>query len=180
VFGYGEGGMLALYAGALDPRIDALGVSGYFDDRRDIWQGPIDRNVFGLLEQFGDAELASMVAPRLLVIEACHGPEITVTGNGGGAPAKLVTPGLERVQKEVERARDLVKGCNPQPKIEFVANKEGHGPFGSNEALEKFLQGLSSEPKLSEGGKAPEHFRVTFDPKVRQQEQLHEIDRHNQ
>jgi len=178
VFGYGEGGMLALYAGALDPRIDALGVSGYFDDRRDIWQGPIDRNVFGLLEQFGDAELASMVAPRLLVIEACHGPEVTVTGNGGGAPAKLITPGLERVQKEVERARDLVKGCNPQPKIEFVANKEGHGPFGSNEALEKFLQALSSEAK--QGGKAPEHLRATFDPKIRQQEQLHEIDRHNQ
>ena len=30
VIGYGEGGMLALYAGALDTRIDATGVSGYF------------------------------------------------------------------------------------------------------------------------------------------------------
>ena len=28
---------------------------------------PIDRNVFGLLEQFGDAELASLIAPRTLV-----------------------------------------------------------------------------------------------------------------
>ena len=33
VMGYGEGGLLALYAAALDPRIDAAGVSGYFDSR---------------------------------------------------------------------------------------------------------------------------------------------------
>ena len=49
VFGYGEGGAIALYAAALDPRIDAVCVSGYFDDRNDIWRQPIDRNVFGLL-----------------------------------------------------------------------------------------------------------------------------------
>ena len=30
VFGYGEGGLLALYSGALDERIAAVGVSGYF------------------------------------------------------------------------------------------------------------------------------------------------------
>ena len=55
--------MIALYAAALDPRIDAVGVSGYFDDRNDVWQEPIDRNVFGLLEQFGDAEVASADRP---------------------------------------------------------------------------------------------------------------------
>jgi dienelactone hydrolase len=180
VFGYGEGGLIALYAGALDPRIDAVGISGYFDDRRDIWEGPIDRNVFGLLEQFGDAELASMVAPRLVVIEACQGPESTISGNGGGAPAKLVTPVLARVEKEVERARALSKGCNPPAKIELVATKDGHGPFGSPDALEKVLQALSPETKISELGKAPDYFRQQFDPKARQQEQLHEIDRHNQ
>src|SRR5262249_40245502 len=41
VFGWGEGGLLALYAGALDTRIDAVGVSGYFSDRRDVWRGPV-------------------------------------------------------------------------------------------------------------------------------------------
>src|SRR5205085_5642770 len=34
VMGYGEGGMLALYAGALDTRIEAVYLTGYFDDRR--------------------------------------------------------------------------------------------------------------------------------------------------
>src|SRR3954447_7500430 len=60
VIGYGEGGMLALYAGALDARIEACCVSGFFDGRNGLWQQPIDRNVFGLLEQFGDAEIAFM------------------------------------------------------------------------------------------------------------------------
>ena len=57
IFGYGEGGAIALYAAALDPRIKAACVSGYFGDRNDVWRQPVDRNVFGLLEQFGDAEV---------------------------------------------------------------------------------------------------------------------------
>ena len=36
VVGYGEGGLLALYSAALDTRIDATLVSGYFDSRQDI------------------------------------------------------------------------------------------------------------------------------------------------
>ena len=64
VMGWVEGGMLAVYAGALDLRINAVCVSGYFDSRQNVWQEPIDRNVFSLLEQFGDAELASLIAPR--------------------------------------------------------------------------------------------------------------------
>ncbi len=72
IFGYGEGGAIALYAAALDPRIDVTCVSGYFDDRNDVWRQPVDRNVFGLLEQFGDAEVASLIAPRALIVEAAR------------------------------------------------------------------------------------------------------------
>ena len=50
VIGWGEGGLLALYAGALDTRISAVCVSGYFDSRQNVWQEPVYRNVFGLLE----------------------------------------------------------------------------------------------------------------------------------
>ena len=78
VIGWGEGGLLAFYAGALDTRITAACVSGYFGDRLKIWQQPVDRNVFGLLEQFGDAEVAAMIAPRSLIIEAAQGPELTL------------------------------------------------------------------------------------------------------
>ena len=105
VFGHGEGGAIALYAAAIDPRIDAVCVSGYFDDRNDIWRQPVDRNVFGLLEQFGDAEIASLVAPGRLIVEAARGPEFVIPPGTGGAPGRLTTPKLEMVRAEVERAR---------------------------------------------------------------------------
>ena len=95
IFGYGEGGMIALYAAALDPRIEAVCVSGFFGDRSDVWRQPVDRNVFGLLEQFGDAEVASLIAPRLLVVEASKGPEFVIPPGTGGAPGRLTTPKLE-------------------------------------------------------------------------------------
>src|SRR6185312_12450608 len=37
VMGYGEGGLIALYAAAIDTRIDATVVSGYFQAREGVW-----------------------------------------------------------------------------------------------------------------------------------------------
>ena len=59
VAGYAEGGLIAFYAAVADTRIDAALVSGYFDTRQDVWSEPIYRNVWALLHEFGDAELAS-------------------------------------------------------------------------------------------------------------------------
>ena len=115
VFGYGEGGAIALYAAALDPRIDAVCVSGYFDDRNDIWTQPIDRNVFGLLEQFGDAELASLVAPRPLDRRGGAGPRVRHPPGRAAAPGKLDHPELETVKAEVDRAGKLVAGLDAEP-----------------------------------------------------------------
>ena len=70
VIGYGEGGLIALYSAAVDTRIQATAVSGYFQSRQAVWREPIYRNVWGLLHEFGDAEIASLVAPRPLIIEA--------------------------------------------------------------------------------------------------------------
>ena len=64
VIGYGEGGLLALHAAAVDTRLDAAAVCGYFSPREQLWQEPIYRNLFGLLAEFGDAELAGLVSPR--------------------------------------------------------------------------------------------------------------------
>lgn len=104
VVGYGEGGMLAAYAGAVDERIDLVGVCGFFGSRERIWEQPIDRNVFGLLEHFGDAELAAMVLPRTLLIENSRGPELEIPGEGG-APSVLRSP--EGVAAEVERLQEF-------------------------------------------------------------------------
>src|SRR5262245_12531267 len=109
VFGWGEGGMLALYAGALDTRIGVVGVSGYFGPRDRIWEQPIDRNVFGLLEHFGDAELAAMITPRRLIIEPAKGPERTFPGQGG-APARLMTPDWDDILTEHTRSVQRIYG----------------------------------------------------------------------
>lgn len=68
VIGYGDGGMLALYSGALDERIAAVQVASYFGQRDSLHEEPIDRNAWGLLKEFGDAELGWMIAPRTLHI----------------------------------------------------------------------------------------------------------------
>jgi dienelactone hydrolase len=180
IIGWGEGGLLAFYAGALDTRLSAVCVSGYFDDRRDIWQQPMYRNVFGLLEQFGDAEVAAMIVPRSLVVEAARGPEVTFAEGGAGAPGRLVTPSLVNVRSEWERARGLVAGLNPAPDLELVATEDGRGPFGSERALTAFLSALGSKAGLASPGPAPQDLRANFDPSERQAAQMHELDRHSQ
>ncbi|NND99659.1 MAG: hypothetical protein HKN47_20265, partial [Pirellulaceae bacterium] len=69
VIGVSEGGLLALYSAALDDRINGTVVSGYFNGREGVWRQPIYRNVWNLLTEFGDAEIASMIAPRPLFVE---------------------------------------------------------------------------------------------------------------
>ncbi|MCO6458189.1 MAG: hypothetical protein J5I93_23025 [Pirellulaceae bacterium] len=187
VIGWGEGGLLALYAGALDTRLDAVCVSGYFGSRQEIWQEPLDRNVFGLLEQFGDAELATLIAPRALIVEACHGPELELPSEGG-APARLVTADPATVAAELERARRLIAGLDLPFGFRLVASGDGRGPFGSDAALAGLLEALqasggsaASQPvALAPTGAAPRHLRAEFDPAARQKRQFDQIDRHNQ
>jgi len=179
VIGWGEGGLLALYAAALDTRIDAACVSGYLDDRRGIWAEPIDRNVFGLLEQFGDAELASLIAPRALIVEASKAPEATIPG-GRGAPGRIVTPKLPAVRSEIARARKLVAGLKPAPRMQLVVSEGGSGPFGTPEALKALLGSLSAEAQLAAPGAATARLVGKLDPAARHARQVHEIDRHNQ
>jgi len=180
VIGWGEGGMLALYAAALDPRIEVACVSGHFGPREGIWQEPIDRNVFGLLQQFGAAELAAMIAPRTLIVEAAAGPQFEIPPGTGGAPGRLVTPKLDDVRREIERARQLVKDLQPPPRIELAVSGDGTGQFGSAPALQAFLESLEPGTKLVASGKAPQHLRNEFDPGPRHDRQMHELDRHNQ
>ena len=179
VIGWGEGGLIALYAGALDTRIDAICVSGYFDSRQNIWQEPIDRNVFGFLEEFGDAELASMVVPRALIIEAARGPEVVIPPGARGAPGRLVTPRLDDVCSEVGRLKKLTAGSEFETMVKLVVSAGGVGPYGTHEALHALL-GSVAGTKLTESGEAPRRLAESFDLKSCQDRQIREIDRHNQ
>jgi dienelactone hydrolase len=145
VIGYGEGGLLAFYSAAVDARIDVAGVSGYFDSRQNIWQEPLDRNVFGLLYEFGDAEIASLITPRSLIVEASALPHVTIPPGTGGGPGRLVTPALDAVHKELDRARGLVEELTPQPEMELIVSKDGKGPPGTDAFLNAILKRVAGE-----------------------------------
>ena len=111
VAGHGEGGLIALYAAAVDPRIDSCLVSGYFSARERIWREPIYRNVWALLTEFGDAEIGSLVLPRTLVIEHSQAPRVEGPPPAGegrkpvAAPGRIETPPAEWVISEFERLK---------------------------------------------------------------------------
>ena len=177
VYGFGEGGMLALYAAALDTRIDASVVSGYFQNRNTLWTQPIDRNVFGLFEQFGDAELAAMVAPRTLIIEAGEHPAYELPPRtGGGAPAKLVTPDPQNVLEEAGRAKALLKDW---PGANHWLTLTGAGDGDPDTAGTLFDQ-IAGEKWVAAGADPPKLSRQLAPPELRLERQVREIDRHTQ
>ncbi|MBM4050271.1 MAG: hypothetical protein FJ279_34685, partial [Planctomycetes bacterium] len=143
VVGYGEGGLIAFHAAAADPRIDAAAVSGYFGPREAVWQEPIYRNVFGLLDEFGDAELAGLIAPRTLIVEACRHPEIAgppapSQGRAGAAPGVVTTPTVQAVEAEFQRAQKLV----PNATLSLVKSGDGRGLPGTDGMLSGLLSAL--------------------------------------
>ena len=177
VIGWGEGGLITQYAAAVDTRIDAACVSGYFDSRQNIWQEPIDRNVFGLLEQYGDAELVSLIAPRQFIVDAARGPEVTIPG-GRGAPSRVVTPALGSVKEELARAERLIEKLDPPAKLQLVEG--GQKPL-TGQALGQFLKSLTADAALGQAGEDNiTHLRKNFDAAPRHAAQFHEIDRHTQ
>jgi hypothetical protein len=113
ICGYGDGGMLSLYAAALDTRITACMVSGYLDDRTAVWQEPIDRNVWRLLTRFSDAELCRCIVPRKLVIDTrpaipFDGPPAARKGRGNyAAPGRIAAQQSPLAAAEVTAIRQL-------------------------------------------------------------------------
>ena len=182
VIGYGEGGLLALYSAALDLRIDATVVSGYFQPREELWREPIYRDIWGLIREFGDAELASLIAPRTLIVEASRGPEVasaprvTSVHKEAACPnGRLISPSLNSVQDEVDRARLFFAGLKAEDKLHLFESDKGVGPPGSDATLHGFLSALGVEAALRPSGTVPVDVRHNFNPKVRLQEQFDQL-----
>ena len=181
VVGYGEGGLLALHAAATS-RIQAVLVSGYFDERLRVWEEPIYRNVFGFVRDFGDAELASLISPRTLVVEhsappKIDGPPAPRQGRAGAAPGKITTPDFASVEREIARAR-----AYGVTNLHFIHGNEGTTtPFGSTRALTAFLAGLGVQAAEEPPNRpAPADLRRDFDPAERQQRQVKQLEAHTQ
>ena len=157
VAGVGEGGLLALYAAAIDQRIDSTLVCGYFQAREGIWQEPIYRNVWSLLTEFGDAELAGLVAPRRLVVEACRavevdGPPAVRDGRRqSAAPGRIETNRLSDVQTEFQRGSELFRKLRVTDQLVLaVSGPAGDGPAGTSKAIAAFAAGLSIDARVDQ------------------------------
>ncbi len=181
VAGYGEGGLIAVYSAALDPRIQATLVSGYFQPREELWKEPIYRDVWGLLREFGDAEIASLIAPRGLIVEASRGPHITgpppaADGRHGAAPSGMLQdPPLDSVQAEVKRARPYFDKLQAGRHLQLILSGDGRGAPGCEAALHAFLQLLGVGGALHAPGPSPEFTRHGFDPAERAHRQFNQL-----
>lgn len=183
VAGWGEGGLVAFYAAAADRRIGSCLVSGYFGPREQVWQEPIYRNVWNLLREFGDAELASLVAPRALTVEysqapSVDGPPKPAKGRrGGAAPGRLTTPPYEAVQQESRRAAALVKlPTGWQPKL--VSDNGAPVAPGSQPAVLSLLEKLGVTGPAGLSSELPQDARKNADPQARQKRQIEQLTEH--
>jgi len=143
VVGWGEGGCLALFAAAVDTRIHAACVSGHFGPREHMWSEPIHRNVHGLLNRFGDAQLAALIAPRSLVIDAVVGPIVDIPGEGG-APGTLTGPSTEQAELEWTLATKILEPWKLSSHIQLVKPASADLAKSSQPSLEAIQRSLQS------------------------------------
>jgi cephalosporin-C deacetylase-like acetyl esterase len=185
VWGHGEGGLVALYSGAIDEGIDDTAVSGYFGTRESLWREPIYRNVWDVLRRFGDTETASLILPRILIIDACKGPELAgprVAKNGrfaAAAPGEIVPIPRKDAELEAERVRTPIAKIHwyddPIPIAGRIMSVEDERDAGRESRLKTFLSMFMYEVKLKPPGDAPADLRKNLDPAVRQKRQFDQL-----
>lgn len=155
VFGYGEGGLLALYAAAIDPRIQNTVVSGHFGPREKLHEQPIYRNVWKLLNEFGDGEIVRLIMPRGLVVEHAKfqtpTPPAARDDRRGAAPGTVSTPDMKQITDEIERVMKTVPPPEKFPRdpihLRLGVHVKGgkffdlEGP-GFSQTYAKFFEGL--------------------------------------
>jgi dienelactone hydrolase len=125
VAGYGEGGLIARLAAAVDERIKYVVPMGHGGPAETLWAEPIYRNVWGYLREFGTAELYRLTMPRVTAAEpqtvtrggveridtdlgwpVLDGPPLVRSGRWGAAPGRFTIPTVEAVRAEQKRAWD--------------------------------------------------------------------------
>ena len=178
VWGYAEGGLLALYSAALDPRIKNTYASGYVNNRNQLHKEPIYRNVFGLLKEFGDSELLMLGgAPsgaRKVNVEyakepAITGPPAPVKGRrGGAAPGMLNFTDPKATSLEYERFRNMTSFAGRS-----LATLEAK-PFADLMDPPIDADSLKRAKRRRERETEPKELRLDFDPQLRQQRQFNE------
>lgn len=178
VIGSGGGGRIALAVAALDDRVDAVCLSGCIGPSESMWKQPIDCNIFGWLDEFGNAEMLTMVAPRKVLVNHCQMKLNTFDGTGGGAPGEIATIPIDKGRGEVERGRQLVSPLIDQKRWSIQETTLRKFPCDLKTAVQfvELLTGRDLEPVSS--STAPTI--TALDEVAMQTRALEQLDRHNQ
>jgi hypothetical protein len=180
VYGHGEGGLIALLCGALEPTIQFTGVSGYLGTGDTVWDAPLYRNLWGFLSQVGDGGLAVLVAPRMLFVRHTEGPKVDgppppQPGRAGAAPGRLVGPDRETLKDLKAAIGDTYGGLGAPGRYSATeANLRDRGHWSD------FLQLLGLGVGDSMSGTQLQDARKDFDPDVRLKRQFDQLVEHTQ
>lgn len=185
ICGWGEGGRMSLYLGALlaeDQDLAGVCVSGYFGSRQEVWKEPADRNVFGLLQRFGDAEIAGMIGEKLM-IEHSISPSFVFRPDSKGEPEIFAT---ERPKKNGKPGK-LIQPTDQQAKLEY-AMIHGKRPTLAKssqplsiETMNAWFRQCGKDVRFSEPGKVEEVYPLSESmDAARHATLMREIEAHNQ
>jgi dienelactone hydrolase len=170
VVGNGEGGMLAMYAAALDPRIRKVAISGYFGKKEAVWRQPVDRNVFGILTESGNAEVLRLLRGGVdIYLDNVAYPKVVLPGEGG-APGTLEPVSVDEAEAEYSR---IFRNDEKTPAFRLLEQKQ--------EELINLAGFFLSDDKRKPT--PPQKVRIVNplpDADARQKRLLHAMDRHNQ
>lgn len=171
IVGQGEGALIATLTGALDGRIAAVGALGPISLLDSTWREPLDRNVFGLLKRFGNAQLAQLIAPRTFVTgdDALGGflqalGRTTSTAEGAAAAIAVPSGARDRQHRQftqmVEFTQALVLAAEDQRKTFWSAYKAA-APATIEPYRERFADWIGRLP--GEPSRNPVQSRQAYD-----------------
>jgi len=133
------------------------------------------------VREFGDAELASLIAPRALVIEASRGPHIsgppspTKERQGAAPNGTLADPPLDSVRAEVDRAKPYFARFEAGAHLRLIVSGDGHGLPGCDAALQAFAQLLGVRSTFRASEALPRFTRAGVDPIERLHRQFDQL-----
>lgn len=160
VVGEGQGGMTALYAGAVDEGLAGIAAIDYFQQRENCWKEPVDQVIYGQLNEFGDAEVAALIAPRpLLVVRTSKSPIASASVEAEFARARRFYSGLGKPEEltslqvqddplsaaglEMASLLSVTLGRTiPEPAIRIPRQEMERAQNEQFESLLKYLRGL--------------------------------------